>query len=298
MVPFRRHLCDIDFFFSDWSLIDRLRSWLADFVAICPPKYFRIVPLSFLLVLAACAGGEPETKLRHIDTFAIVAAEDHQKKQTKDNVTIEDQGEIEDLVQPVVVQACEGAHLRFNTKRYVNARTGRVSIQKTRVMIKVDPLEGVYVRRFRITNGTPNVLRLDRADAVLVDPAGNDNELADFQILAQNIRAKLPCISGKGVVGTLRPLKILGSDVRIRPGRETTFYAMFTTVDKSILGDWTLELNDFPVRTDEVGRVAGVQRFMFPLRSKGFRTTVTLRRDGFLSPWVEIDRKTKEIGDR
>ena len=42
-------------------------------------------------------------------------------------------------------------------------------------MVDIDPLQGIYVRGLRVTNNTPNVLRLSRADAVMVDAAGNDN---------------------------------------------------------------------------------------------------------------------------
>ena len=256
---------------------------------------FRYIQLCILgSFLAACAS-DPQTRVLHQDTFTIVSSVDNQKIQKKANVIIEDQGEADQVIQPVRVQACDGAHLLWDEQQYIDAK-GRRRVRRVRVMTEVDPLEGVYVRRLRVTNNTPNVLRLNRADAVLVDAAGNDNELADLEILAQNIKATMACPSGDAIVRTLRPLKILGADVRIRPGRETSFYAMFLDVDKSIVGDWVLELNDFPVETDAVGDVSKVESFKFHLVSKGLRTSITQRKAGFMSPWVEIKRTTEELG--
>ncbi len=253
----------------------------------------RLLVLAFAVILAGCAT-EPVTRVLLVDTYDIVAADDNERKQEKSNVIIEDQGEVEDLIQPVRVQDCIGAHYLYEETEYRD-RNGQIRIRRTPVMVDVDPLQGVYVRRLRVTNNTSNVLRLNRADAVMVDAAGNDNEMADFQILAQNIKASLPCPSGDAVARTLRPLKILGADVRIRPGRETTFYAMFLNVDKSIVGDWVLELNDFPVETNQVGDVSRVEAFKFLLVSKGFRTEITQQRANLFYPWTEIERTTVEI---
>ena len=247
-----------------------------------------------ILFLTACATTEPVTRVLTFDAFEIVSADDHRKKQEKSNVIMEDQGEAEDVLQAVQVHDCDGANYRYEVSEYTD-REGRRQTRRTPVMVDVNPLQGVYVRRLRVTNNSPNVLRLSRADAVMVDPAGNDNELADLQILAQNIKADLPCPSGDAVTRNLRTLKILGADVRIRPGREVTFFVMFPSVDKSIVGDWILELNDFPVETDEVGDVSRVEAFKFPLVSKGFRTEVTQRKAGLFAPWVEVGRNTFEI---
>ncbi len=99
----------------------------------------------------------------------------------------------------------------------------------------------------------------------------------------------------RALVGSLRSLKILGSDIRIRPGRATELLAAFSSVDKSILGDCSLELNDFPVSIDKAGKVAQVTSFKSPLLWKGYRTTIKYRKDSLFSPWVELDRTTKEI---
>lgn len=242
-------------------------------------------------LLTACAAGEPQTRVRTIDNFALVTVED-QKAQEVDAVAIQDMGEVKDLIRPLQVQACDGTLRRYNERR---TRDGKL-ISREPVMITLDPLRGVYVRRLRVTNDTTNVLNLNRADAVLVDAAGNDNELADTEIITQNIVARFPCGSGDAAARTLRPLKMLGSDVRIRPGREVTFYAMFLNVDPSIVGDWTLELNDFPVQTDAKGDVSKVAQFKFDLVAKGFRTRITETKMGLLSPWVETNRTTEELG--
>jgi len=249
-----------------------------------------------LLLLAACATtGEPETRLIHQETFLMTSAEGHPGKITKRDVTIEDMGEAEGVVQPVSVQACNGASLLYRTVTRTNRVTGEKYNEQVPVMIEVDPLEGVYVRRLRVSNNTSSNLPLNFADVVLVDPAGNDNELVDKLVLGQNIRAQLPCASGYAVEENLKSLKILGGDVRIRPGRETTYYAMFTTVDKSIVGDWTLEVNDFPVLTDQRGQISMTERFFFPLVSTGFRTTITQKKEGFWSAWEEVSRTTQKL---
>lgn len=242
------------------------------------------------VLLTACAAGEPQTRVRTIDNFALVTVED-EKAQEVDEVTIQDMGEVKELIRPVQVAACDGAHVRYNERR---TRDGKL-ISREKVMVTVDPLRDVYVRRLRVTNDTTNVLNLNRADAVLVDAAGNDNELADKEIITQNLISRFPCGSGRAVAGTLQKLKVLGADVRIRPGREVTFYAMFTTVDPRIVGDWTLELNDFPVETDAKGDVSKVAQFKFDLVAKGFRTTITETKMGLLSPWVETNRTTEEL---
>ena len=57
----------------------------------------------------------------------------------------------------------------------------------------------------------------------------------------------------------------------------------------------SLSLNDFPVETDAVGDVSRVAAFKFHLTSKGYRTSVTQRKAGFMSPWVEVTRTTEEL---
>ena len=97
------------------------------------------------------------------------------------------------------------------------------------------------------------------------------------------------------LVQTLRGLKLLGKNTRVRRGREDTFLVAFSGVDKSITGDWVLELNDFPVATNAAGQVTRLTSFRFPLEPRGYRTTIRQRKEGMFTPWVEIGRQTEEI---
>ena len=250
--------------------------------------------LALVLTVAALGGGcasdgEPRFRTVVADTFAIEAV-GGASKQTKQRITVEDMGEAQQVVRPMQVQACDGPHLRYDEKKTKSGRIRQVPVYET-----VDPLQGIYVRRLKISNDTNNVMRLDRIDVVLVDAAGNDNEGMSKDVLQQNIKAARPCSSTQALVNSLRSLKILGSDARIRPGRRVEMLAAFASVDKSIVGDWTLEMNDFPVATNQAGEVTQVTSFKYPFVSKGYRTSIKYRKDSFFSPWVEVDRETEEI---
>ncbi len=175
----------------------------------------RLLVLAFAVILAGRAT-ESVTRALLVDTYDIVAADDNERKQEKSNVITADQGEVENLIQPVRVQDCIGAHYLYEETQYKDS-SGQIRIRRTPVMADVGPLQGVYFRRLRVTNNTSNVLRLNRADAVMVDATGNDSEMADFQILAQNIKVSLPCPSGDAVARTLSPFKILGARLRFMP---------------------------------------------------------------------------------
>ncbi len=242
-------------------------------------------------LLGACGGGsEPQTRVLTVDSFALVTVKREAVVEV-DGVAIKDMGDVQNLVEPIEVQDCAGASLRYEQVR----RNG--VLQDEPVWVTVEPLEGIYVRRFRVTNDSAATLNISRADAVLVDAAGNDNEVATAEILKQNVLARYPCSSGPAIVRTLRPLKMLGSDIRVRPGRSVTLYAMFPSADISILGDWVLEINDFPVQADASGDVSKVAQFKFDLVAKGYRTTITQEKEGLLSGWVDVDRTTEELDD-
>ena len=253
----------------------------------------RFMPM--LLIVMFVGGCETTPQLRSIvrDTYMVEAVSGTQR-QTKENITVEDLGEAQEVVQPVEVQACQGPHLLFDKREYIDSEGNRRT-RTVRVMETVYPLRGIYIRRLKITNDTEHTLRLNRVDTVLVDGAGNDREGMDKGLLEQNIRAGRPCPSTDAVLQTLSALKLLGADTRIRPGRETTLLAAFSGVDKSITGDWTLELNDFPVATNEAAEVIRVTSFQFPLEAKGYRTTIRQRKESFFAPWEEIGRSTEEI---
>lgn len=247
--------------------------------------------LTAAVFVGGCATG-PQIKSVVEETFSIEASGDT-SRQTKENITVEDMGEAQQVVQPMKVQACNGPHLRYGQREVIIS--GKKYVKEYPVYETVDPLQGIYIRRFKIRNDTEHVLRLNRIDTVLVDAAGNDNEGITKQVLEQNIRAGRSCSSTEALVRSLRSLKLLGTDTRIRPGRVAEVLAAFPSVDKRIVGDWTLELNDFTVDTNEAGEVSRVTSFKFPLLSKGYRTTIKMRKDSLFAPWQEIDRNTEEI---
>ena len=227
----------------------------------------------------ACAtGSEPQIKITTQETFSIETISGT-SRQTIGNVTVKDLGEPRSIIQAVRVQACEGSLLRYGRKE-TKTKEGKRFIKKYPVFENVDPFDGIYLRKLRIRNDTGHVLRLNRIDAVLLDAAGNDNELMTKSALHHDLRARRPCSSTEGLIGSLRSLKLLGSDVRIRPGRVAVLFAAFSGVDKRIVGDWTLELNEVPVVTAPSGRVLRAVSFEFPclLRAIG-RPSHYARRD-------------------
>ena len=284
----------------------------------------RLVPWSPLFIAMFVCGCASTPKVRSIvqDTYVIEAVEGAQN-QIKENITVVDLGEAQKVIQPVKVLACVGDKHRVKvTRKYTGTisltdvlgerhvleardkpktykdkdeKGNDVIITETPIYEEVSPLLNHYVRRFKITNDTEHTLRLDRVDVVLIDGAGNDLEGLDKETLEQNIRAERPCSSTDVLIRTINSLKLLGADTRVRPSREATFLAVFHDVDKSILGDWTLELIDFPVATNEAGQVTRVTSFQFPLTAKLYRTTIQQRKEGLMSPWKETGRDTKEI---
>ena len=253
-----------------------------------------LIPM--LLIVMFLGGCETTPQLRSIvrDTYSVEAIGDTQK-QTKESVTVEDFGEARQVLPPVRVQACNGPHLLFDEREYIDSEGNR-RIRRIPVYETVDPLSGVYVRRLKITNGTEHNLRLGQTETVLVDAAGTERDGLVKGELAQNIRAGRPCASTNALIQNISTLKVLGSgDTRIRPGREDTFLVAFSGVDKSVTGDWTLELIDFPVATNEAAEVIRVTSFRFPLEAKGYRTTIQQRKESLFAPWEEIGRNTEEI---
>lgn len=259
-------------------------------------KYTKVIAssISIIALLSACATtSEPRFESKIINTYELKALDVSKKIQTKGSITIEDAGDAKNDATPVRIHACDGAQLRYETKNYTYKG---VPMQKqVKVMETVNPLNGLYVRRLKITNNSEHTLRINQVDSVLVDGAGIDHESMSRDLMTQHIRANIPCQSSYAVIKSLERMKIIGSDTRIRPGREVDMLVVFSGVDKSVLGDWTLELNDFPVKTNEANQVSKVTSFKFPLVAKGFRTTINYRKDSLFSAWKEINRETKEI---
>ena len=245
------------------------------------------------MTVAACATG-PEVKTVVQETYSIEAI-DGTSRQTIENFTVEDLGEARRVITPVQVQACDGPLLLYRRVKRIGEE-GEEYVERHPAFETVDPFEGIYVRRLKIRNETGHTVRLNRIDAVLVDAAGNDNELMTKSALRQDLLARRSCPSTEGVIESVRSVKLLGSDIRVRPGRSTVLFAAFSGVDTRILGDWTLELNGVPVATDPGGEVLHAASFAFPLLAKGYRTTTILRKEGLFDRWEEMNRVTKEIG--
>ena len=187
---------------------------------------------------------------------------------------------------------------RLPVGREVERRTtkGEKYIQTIPVYETVHPFDGLYLRKLKITNSTKHNIRLNRVDAVLVDAAGNDNELMTRSVLRHDLLARRPCRSTEALIESLRSVKLPGANIRIRPGRATELLAAFTGVDESILGDWTLELHEVPVETDPAGEVLYPASVEFPLLARGYRTTTRLRRERWFDSWKGTHRTTEKVG--
>ena len=245
-----------------------------------------------VLLLFGCATG-PQTQVLVRDSF-VMEAVDGTSKQTLGGVTAEDLGEQADVVPPVRVQACKGSRLLFREVKQRDKK-GKTHTKRRPVFVEVDPFRNLHVRRLKIRNDTEHVLSLKRIEAVFVDAAGNDNEGMTRATLRRYLRSARPCPSTRAVVASLRSLKFLGSNIRLRPGRVTQVLAVFSGIDRRILGDWTLELHGVPVETDPAGRVSRVASLSFPFRTRGYRTTVERRKETTFGPWQELSRKVEEI---
>ena len=247
------------------------------------------------LFLIGCASG-PQTRVVVRDIFSLKAVVD-KSEQTKGRVSIKDMGELSRIVPRVRVQACEGSFLKF---RKVKVKTKKDKKEKPRIKRRpvfemVNPIQDLYIRELKIRNDAEHILYLNLVEAVLVDAAGNDNAGMAGEQLRRFWRANRPCSSTRHVIKSLWGLKFLGNNIRILPGRVVRVLAAFPRIDKRILGDWTLEIHGLPVETDQVGKASRISSFAFPLISRGYRTTIEMRKEELFAPWREINRKTEEI---
>ena len=103
----------------------------------------------------------------------------------------------------VEVQACDGPLLLDRRAKRIGEE-GEEYVERYPAFETVDPFEGIYVRRLKIRNETGHTVRLNRIDAVLVDAAGNDNELMTKSALRQDLLARRSCPSTEGVIESLR----------------------------------------------------------------------------------------------
>ena len=304
MIPYRIHRSI--FFCGRSSMIDgRLFGRRIERVAsslslhgVIQAACFRRIPRHFLLAvisavfLSGCASG-PQTRVVVRESFSIVAIGD-KSSLTKGRITIEDMGELSHIIPPVRVQACEGSFLKYSRVKATTGK-GKTHTKRRPVFEAVDPLRHLYVRRLKIRNDAEHILHLDRAETVLVDAAGNDNKGMTKGQLRRFWRAARPCPSTRRVIASLRGLKFLGSNIRILPGRVARVLVAFPRIDKRILGDWALEIHGLPVDTDNTGKISRVASFAFPLASRGYRTTIEMRKEELLAPWREISRRTEAI---
>lgn len=260
-----------------------------------------MVVLGASIAFVACETG-PQERSRVVDTYVIESA--GETTVTQEDVTVEDLGEVEEVLQPITIQACDDQNprrLKFVVERtrVTNRVTGQSQVVEKEVAVTeaVNPLAGIYVRRLRISNDTEHTLRLNQIATLLIDPTGQDNEALSRELLYQNIRARRPCASTDILLDSLGSFKMMttDTDMKVLPGRRTDVYVAFQGVDPSILGDWTLALYDFPVATDQAGAVTRRVQFQFGLLSKGFRTILKYRKEGFMSQWEEVDRTTVEL---
>lgn len=246
--------------------------------------------------LAFIGGCQTTPQFRTItqESYKLILADAKLGKQQKASITVEELGELDKVIQPVKVQKCVNGQLIVRSQQYTDRKTKKTYTKNIPVMETIDPLKVIYARRMKITNDKEHVLRLGRLDYVLVDAAGNDYEGLTRDLLYQHIMAGRPCSSTNTIIRALDSLKLLGQNTRIRPGRSEELLVAFPAVDKRVLGDWVLELNDFPVATNEAGHVTRVTRFEFPLVVESYRTAIKYRKDNLFSQWQEIDRQTEK----
>ena len=280
------------------TIFERSASDAVDVPAVRPPSHANPMRVCLaavagcVLILPACKSG-PESKIVVKEHFSIAKA-GKRAKQTWAGIEITDLGEPTAVARPVRVQSCRGRYLKF-AERKVRGKKGKTRLVRRPIYEVVHPLEGLYVRGLKIRNGSPHVLSLGRVEAVLLDAAGNDNENMSKAKIGRMLRGARPCRSTRGVIASLRSLKILGSDIRLHPDRSARIFAVFSGVDKTILGDWTLRLHGISVETDRYGRGSRVAPFAFSLVARGYRTAVEMRRDSAFGRWKVVRKTTEPI---
>ena len=248
------------------------------------------VSIAGIIVLASCATG-PLNETLVKESYSLEAINKNLKR-TIGNITVEDLGEPPDVLAPVRVQACKGRRLVFDEVKITRSK-GKTHTQRRPVYEEVDPFEGLYVRRLNIRNDSKHSLSLNRVEAVLLDAAGNDNVGMSKAMISRILYRERPCSSTRDLISSWRSLKVLGNNIRLRPGRTARVLVIFSRIDKSIPGDWTLQLHGFPVEKDRAGKVTHVASFEIPLVSRGYRTTIERRKETMLGPWRVI-RKSRE----
>jgi len=247
-----------------------------------------ILVASALLLFAGCASG-PQYKSKTITEYVLTEDSKDRSQTTMDNVTIEDLGDAGEVVAPLKVHACRGGNLLYKKKSECNL-SGRCWDVKVPAYESISLLQNAHLRKIKIHNNTEHMLVLDRADAVLVDPAGGEHSFADKGELADEIENNRPCTSTRKLVAQVKKVKLFGDTMRIRPGRNKLMYIAFPRLKIDMPGEWRLEMHNIPVETDAAGNISKAVSFEFPFLMKEIKTKFDYKKDGFFSSWVEVNR--------
>ena len=198
------------------------------------------IALIGLLGLSAC-GSYPIYKTSTQYLYPQKQIDSLPNKITKQSITIEDKGTAADIISPVTVQACNGNLLLTKTVTKRNSAGYKYDTQVP-VFESVDPLSNVYVRRIKINNTTEHLLHLSQIDITLVDPAGNEHEMASKELLREYILGKRPCASTRAVVAALMPIKTIGGEAQEFAQNGTTNFLLLSPACKfrfRVSGGWS-----------------------------------------------------------
>ncbi len=252
---------------------------------------------TFLLCLSACTTQYPEFRDLVRYRYLISDVPQTSRVQRQQAVTIHDQGEALNVISPVEVQACDGRQLRYSTIEKTRKVDGKkVKYKETKpVMVKVDPLADIYLRRVQFHNGTPHTLSFASMDIVFVDPTGTDYPMASRRQLAQFMRADRPCPSTRGLIKALSSLTLLNPQQTLLPNRTRAVYLAFPDLKLTTPGRWRLELHNVPTKTNRAGGIVRRTSFTFPFDVKKYQLTVRQRKEGLFKPWREVSRNKVEI---
>jgi hypothetical protein len=262
-------------------------------------KFLMCLVLLLSLLMVSCAT-YPQFRSKVSYRYSQAPLKQAANKLTKESITIEDKGKTEKVIQPIQVQACNGEQLAYrNVTKYRKTESGKVPYEvKEPIYETVDPLRNVHLRRIKIYNATEHLLHLNRIDVVLVDPSGNDHEMASKMDLKGFIRSNRPCKSTYGMFSAIDSLKLIERGKSwIRPKRAKEFLLAFPDLKINTPGVWRLQLHDIPTSSDRAGNITRKTSFEFPFQVTRYKITVEQRKDGFIKKWKEIGRKEEVVSN-
>lgn len=251
----------------------------------------KIMFLSIVSAILFTGCGEPQFQSRIETSYMVIKDKQYEakKKQTKENVTIEDKGDAGNLSTNIRLQGCSNGQLQVSRIKKCNSRS--CWIETVPYFVNMDPLKDIYFRKIKIHNNTDHIIYLNRTDIVLVDAAGTEHEAKTKEGLAEHIESLWACSNVKQLTNSVARLKVLGDRAKVRPGRNSEFLVPFTTTSLNIGGDWELEIIDVPTKTNEAGKVLKKVSFKMPFTIKETQIQVDYKKAGAFSQWVEIKRK-------